>query len=85
MPSEIGLFALCQSGHVIAALRTGLARIETGSGAYELLAAAPYNPLTHRFNGGKCDGRGRFWIGTMQRGAVCPMRCTSVSSAGFWP
>ena len=51
----------------MAALRTGLARIETGSGAYELLAAPPYNPLTHRFNGGKCDGRGRFWIGTMHK------------------
>lgn len=67
MPSEIGSFALCQSGHVLAALRTGSARVETGRGAYELLGAAPYNPLTHRFNGGKCDARGRYWIGTMHK------------------
>lgn len=65
MPSEIGCFALCQSGHVLAALRTGLAKVELPTGAYRLLAAPPYNPRTHRFNGGKCDASGRFWIGTM--------------------
>jgi sugar lactone lactonase YvrE len=29
------------------------------------MAPAPFDPRTHRFNEGKCDARGRFWVGTM--------------------
>lgn len=65
MPSQIGAFALAQSGGVLAALRMGLVRVELSTSAYALLAPPPYNPRTHRFNGGKCDASGRFWIGTM--------------------
>ena len=64
MPSQIGAFALCRSGCVLVALRTGLARVDLTTGSFDLLAAPPYNPQTHRFNDGKCDARGRFWIGT---------------------
>ncbi len=65
-PARIGSFALCESGAILVALRSGLARIRTESGAFEPLCAPPYNPLSHRFNDGKCDARGRFWVGTMQ-------------------
>ncbi len=65
MPSEIGSFALTQSGCALAALRTGLTRVDLASGSVTRLAPPPYDPLTHRFNGGQCDARGRFWIGTM--------------------
>jgi sugar lactone lactonase YvrE len=65
MPSQIGAFTLCKSGRVIAALRTGLVRLALDAGALEPLALPPYNPLTHRFNEGKCDARGRFWVATM--------------------
>lgn len=64
MPCEIGAFALCQSGNVLAALRLGLARISLFGGGFASLNALPYNPLQHRFNEGKCDARGRFWVGT---------------------
>lgn len=67
MPSQIGAFALCRSGKVLAALRTGLVEISTTSGDYRLLAPPPCNPRTHRFNDGKCDAAGRFWIGTMHK------------------
>lgn len=62
-PCAIGGLALCRSGAVLAALRTGLARIDLTSGRFESLGAAPYNPLRHRFNEAKCDARGRFWVG----------------------
>jgi sugar lactone lactonase YvrE len=65
MPSEIGAFALCEDGRVLAALRTGLLRIDLERRTSELLATPPYDPLSHRFNDGKCDPQGRFWIGTM--------------------
>ncbi|GAO38458.1 putative gluconolactonase [Sphingomonas changbaiensis NBRC 104936] len=65
MPSEVGAIALCRSGTLLAALRTGLMRLDLAAGTSELLAPPPYDPLTHRFNSGKCDSNGRFWIGTM--------------------
>lgn len=65
MPSEIGAFALARDGRILAALRTGLMLIDLERGSSELLADPPYDPLTHRFNDGKCDPQGRFWIGTM--------------------
>lgn len=64
-PAEIGAFALCNSGAILVALRTGLAKITLRDGGFEPLGAAPYNPLIFRFNDGKCDARGRFWVGTM--------------------
>lgn len=63
MPCAIGGIALARSGAVVAALRTGLARVDLASGRFETLCAAPYNPLRHRFNEAKCDARGRFWVG----------------------
>ena len=65
MPSEIGAFALCADGRILAALRTGLMGIDLERQSSWLLAEPPYDPLTHRFNDGKCDPQGRFWIGTM--------------------
>lgn len=63
MPCQIGAFTLCRSGDILVALRLGLARISLSDGAFGALDALPYNPLTHRFNEGKCDARGRFWVG----------------------
>ncbi len=65
-PSQIGAFALCRSGAVIVALRTGLARMTLDDGGFEPLGAPPYNPLEYRFNEGKCDSAGRFWVGAKQ-------------------
>jgi sugar lactone lactonase YvrE len=62
-PYQIGAFAFCRSGAVIVALRTGVAKMTLGDGRFEPLCAAPYNPLLFRFNEGKCDSVGRFWIG----------------------
>lgn len=65
MPAEIGAFALCEDKRIIAALRTGLMRIDLERQTSERLAEPPYDPLVHRFNDGKCDPQGRFWVGTM--------------------
>jgi sugar lactone lactonase YvrE len=74
MPAEIGAFALCRSGGVIVALRTGLARIDLRSGGFSPLWPPPYNPLTHRFNDGACDAKGRFFVGVMHRPLASPNR-----------
>ncbi|QGM96773.1 SMP-30/gluconolactonase/LRE family protein [Methylocystis parvus] len=65
MPAQIGAFAICRSGAIIAALRTGLVKLDLLERGCLHLASPPYNPLRHRFNDGKCDALGRFWIGAM--------------------
>jgi L-arabinonolactonase len=69
LPSEIGCFALRQSGGVLVALRTGFALLDLETEKLTpLLNPEADRPYT-RFNDGKCDRRGRFWAGTMDEEA----------------
>ena len=63
MPSRIGSFALRQAGGFVAALQTGLAFFDAETGRIDPIAN-PENHLQTRFNDGKCDRNGRFWVGT---------------------
>lgn len=66
LPDEIGCFALYEDERAaLVALRSGLYRLDLDHGGLRLLAEPPYNPLRFRFNEGACDGKGRFWTGTM--------------------
>lgn len=65
MPSEPGCIALCASGGLIVALRSGLALLDTDRGALTPLADAPYDTAKMRFNDGRCDAAGRLWVGTL--------------------
>lgn len=46
-------------------MRDGLWRFDTGSGRRTRLAAPPYDAARQRFNDGKPDAQGRFWVGTL--------------------
>lgn len=63
MPSRIGSFALRQSGGFVVALQTGLAFFDAETGQIDPIAN-PESHLQTRFNDGKCDSNGRFWVGT---------------------
>jgi sugar lactone lactonase YvrE len=65
MPSEPGCIAPAASGGLVVALREGIYRAPVWGGDLQLLAAAPYDPATTRFNDGKCDPLGRFWASTI--------------------
>jgi len=65
MPSQPGCIAFCVSGNLIVALRSGLAFLDTSSGALDMIANPPYDPATTRFNDGRCDAAGRLWVGTI--------------------
>jgi sugar lactone lactonase YvrE len=65
LPSEPGCIALHENGGLIVAMRDRIAHLDTDSGTLTTLMNAPYDARTMRFNDGRCDEKGRLWIGTM--------------------
>ncbi|GAB2854282.1 SMP-30/gluconolactonase/LRE family protein [Pseudoduganella ginsengisoli] len=65
MASEPSALAISSNGGLIVALRAGMMHLNTDSGALTAIAAAPYDTATTRFNDGKVDATGRFWVGTI--------------------
>lgn len=52
-------------GDVLLAMRDGLWRFDTLTSQRSLLAPPPYDTTVERFNDGKADAQGRFWVGTI--------------------
>jgi sugar lactone lactonase YvrE len=65
MPEAIGCFALCATSGFIVALRSGLWRADRNGKLEGKIAAAPYDTVHFRFNEGRCDAQGRFFVGSM--------------------
>jgi sugar lactone lactonase YvrE len=66
VPWEPGCVVPAEEGGLWVALRDGVHRFDPLTGrCVERLAAAPYDMRHERFNDGKCDPQGRFWIGTL--------------------
>lgn len=63
LPSEPGCIALRASGGLLVACRDGLFAFERGR--TERLQPPPFDPARQRFNDGKPDAAGRFWVGTI--------------------
>jgi sugar lactone lactonase YvrE len=64
-PVEPASVAPALDGSLRLAMRDGLWRFDPVTGERTRLAAPPYDPAVERFNDGKCDSHGRFWIGTI--------------------
>ena len=64
MPAEPGCIAL-SGDSLLVALRTGLVMLDTTTGHLAPVAYAPYDTAKLRFNDGRCDAAGRFWVGTI--------------------
>lgn len=78
--AEPGCIARLSGGGLLVARRDGLWRLDTRTGAQDRLAAPPYDPSRQRFNDGKPDARGRFWVGTIddaREPQACLYRCDS--------
>ena len=65
MPDLVGSIALCANGRLLVALPDKIALFDPATGTLEPFAAAPDPIPGHRFNDGRCDRQGRFWVGTM--------------------
>jgi sugar lactone lactonase YvrE len=72
MPEAIGSFALRELGGFIVALRGGIWLARADGALDRKVFAPPYDPATHRFNDGRCDHRGRFFVGSMNERRDAP-------------
>jgi len=72
LPSEPGCLAIHECGDVLLALREGVYRFNPVSAQLTLLARPDYDPGTTRFNDGRCDQAGRFWVGTLYEPRLAP-------------
>ena len=64
LPTEIGCAVLRAGGGAMVGLRSGLHSLDLSSGEVTFYADEQRPPTT-RYNDGKCDPRGRLWIGTL--------------------
>jgi L-arabinonolactonase len=62
---QVASIALRRSGGAIAALRCGLAYFDFQTGAVCRLFERILHEADMRFNDGRCDRSGRFWVGTL--------------------
>lgn len=65
MPSEPSALAIDADNGLIVAMRHGIAHLNTTDGTLTDLVASPFDQSTMRFNDGRVDPAGRFWIGTL--------------------
>jgi sugar lactone lactonase YvrE len=62
---RIGCVAICQSGGLLLALQNGIAAFDDRHHLIRILCNPEHEMSGNRFNDGKCDPEGRFWVGTM--------------------
>ncbi len=65
---DVGTAVFTKQGKLLVALRSGLNVLDPDSGALVFLADPRSSAQEGRFNDGKCDPVGRFWVGTMPEG-----------------
>ncbi|MBB6611876.1 SMP-30/gluconolactonase/LRE family protein [Pontibacter sp. Tf4] len=61
---RVGTIVPLERGGAVVALQNGIHRIDTQTGELSFVAH-PIQENDIRFNDGKCDAAGRFWVGTM--------------------
>jgi len=61
----VGTIVLCKKGDALLGLKNGLARLNLDTGAIQHLVDPEKDKPNNRFNDGKCDPQGRFWVGSI--------------------
>ncbi|HEY9238859.1 MAG TPA: SMP-30/gluconolactonase/LRE family protein, partial [Burkholderiaceae bacterium] len=63
--TDVSCLAPMLDGRLLLAMRDGLWHFDPASGERTRIAEPPYDPAVERFNDGKCDPQGRFWVSTI--------------------
>lgn len=66
-PEKLGSFALREGGGMVLAARSGLAFFDPETGTFEKLLDPEPDEDSTLLNDGRCDRRGRFWFGSMDK------------------
>lgn len=80
--TDLASFAPMLGGQLLLAMRDGLWRFDLATGERALAAEPGYDPTTERFNDGKCDPQGRFWVGTIYEPRDPPLASLSCFADG---
>lgn len=72
MPRPLGCLALTRSGRLAFADSLGLGLLDTNTGALMRFAAPEAHLRGNRFNDGRVDARGRWWVGSIDEAGVRP-------------
>jgi sugar lactone lactonase YvrE len=72
-------------GSLLLALRTGIVHFNPADGTVTPLVHAPYDTAVERFNDGKVDPMGRFWVGTIYEPRQPPLARVHRLSMGRGP
>lgn len=65
MPALVGCIALVDDGRLLVALPQQIALFDAADGSLRPYVEPPPMSADHRFNDGRCDRQGRFWVGSM--------------------
>ena len=80
--TDVASLAPRLNGTLLLAMRDGLWRFDPASGERSRVAEPPYDPTVERFNDGKCDPQGRFWVGTIYEPREPPLAALHCLSHG---
>lgn len=65
LPSQPGCIAFTDDQRLLVAMRSSIAWLDPHHGTLTPFIAPPYDPAHMRFNDGRCDSKGRLWVGTI--------------------
>jgi sugar lactone lactonase YvrE len=66
-PEKLGSFAPCVGGGLLIAGREGFAHYDPASGRLDRIVDPEAGGAVNLLNDGRCDRRGRFWVGSMSK------------------
>lgn len=69
-------------GTLLLAMRDGIFTFDPATGQRKKLVSAPYDQSKERFNDGKADPQGRFWVGTVYEPRDPPLAALYCHSGG---